>query len=106
MTCKSMYHFMESGGINMEIKFKNGSEIKVIEAREDTVKSKPEEFQYEDMSAYRQYLKRHPSAFAELLGIKLYWWQKVYIDVVGLLYSPKNKAEKIYKKIVEKYGVE
>jgi len=58
----------------MEIKFKNGSEIKVIETKEDSTRSKPKEFQFEDVSQYIQYLKRHPSAFMEFCGIKLHWW--------------------------------
>jgi hypothetical protein len=89
----------------MEIKFKNGSEIKVIETKEKNGRSKPKDFQFEDISTYVEYLKRHPSDFMELQGIKLYWWQKVYVDMISLLYSPKDKAEERYKELIKKYNI-
>lgn len=89
----------------MEIKFKNGSEIKAIETKEDSVRSKPKDFQFEDISTYIQYLKRHPSAYVEFHGVKLYWWQKVYIDAVSLLYSTKDKAEKRCEELKRKYNI-
>jgi hypothetical protein len=78
----------------MEIQFKNGSEIKVIETKEDSTRSKPKEFQFEDVSQYIQYLKRHPSAFMEFCGVKLYWWQKLFFRM------SLNKL-KFYNKIIK-----
>ena len=87
----------------MIIKFKNGSTIKTVEPKGEVKRSQPKEFQIEGISEYIQYLKRHPSAYAEFHGIKLHWWQKVYIDVISLLYSPKYKVEKRYNELMQKY---
>lgn len=84
----------------MEIRFKNGSRIETIETDEETKRSTPKEFYVVDIKSY---LKRNPLYFIELQGIKLHWWQKVYIDVISLLYSPKDKVEKRYNELMQKY---
>lgn len=60
----------------MEIKFKNGSEIKVIETKEDSTRSKPKEFKIMDI---HDYYRKYPENFIDMLCIKLYWWQKLFL---------------------------
>ena len=43
------------------------------------MESKSNDFKLEDTASYIKYLKRHPSAYAELHGIQLYWFQKVLL---------------------------
>ena len=43
--------------------------------------SKSKYFKLEDIASYIKYLKRHPSAYAELYGVKLYWFQRVFLFI-------------------------
>ena len=86
--------------IKIIIKFKNGSTIEVIEPKCEVKRSQPKEFQIEGVT---DYYKNYPFYFLDLQGIKLHWWQKVYIDVISLLYSPKDKVEKRYNELMQKY---
>lgn len=64
----------------MEIKFKNGSYIKAIPAQE-TYKST---YEFRTMSTKR---------FLERYGIKLKWYQKVYL----LFYDLRNRFDKRFR---------
>lgn len=70
------------------IKFKNGSTIETLDSDSKSVRSKPHDFQYEDVSEYVRYMKQHPYKFVELVtGKKLHFWQRAYLGVVSALYS-------------------
>jgi len=64
----------------MEIKFKNGSYIKTIPSQES----------YRSTSAFR---KISTKKFLERYGIKLKWYQKIYL----IFYDLRNKFDKRFR---------
>jgi hypothetical protein len=78
----------------MQINFKNGSKIEVIETSEETKRSKPKEL-------YTEWFK-NPYAFIEYLYGNLHWYQKLYLTLMKFKYShsPKVIAEKKYETLI------
>lgn len=66
----------------MEIKFKNGSYIKTIQSQES----------YKSTSAFR---KMPIKKFLERYGIKLKWYQKIYL----FFYDLRNKFDKRFRPV-------
>ena len=76
-----IYHELEEDPII--IKFKNGSNIETVETKGSVTRGKMHDFQYEDISEYVDYMKRHPYKFVELYtGIKLHPWQRLYLRLL------------------------